>query len=74
MQRLKDGLDAPKLDRVRTFLDGSQLRGLAALNDGSATISTKTEVTYEDGRKGSISATLEIRDAKVFPRKAMAAE
>ena len=23
-------------------------------------------MTYEDGRKGSISATLEVRDAKVF--------
>jgi long-chain acyl-CoA synthetase len=23
-------------------------------------------VTYEDGRKGSIAATLEVRDAKVF--------
>ncbi|MBZ0128265.1 MAG: AMP-binding protein [Rhodobacteraceae bacterium] len=47
---------------------------IGALNDGSPTISTETEVTYEDGRKGLIKATLEIRDAKVFPRKAMAAE
>ena len=39
---------------------------IAALYDGSDKISTKTEVTYEDGRKGSISATLEIRDAKVM--------
>jgi len=38
-----------------------------ALYDGSSEISTKTEVTYEDGRKGSISATLEIRDAAVVP-------
>ncbi|MSU90398.1 AMP-binding protein [Rhodobacteraceae bacterium 2CG4] len=36
-----------------------------ALYDGSGTIATETEVTYEDGRKGSIRATLEIRDAKV---------
>ncbi len=36
-----------------------------ALYDGSKSVSTVTEVTYEDGRKGSISATLEIRDAKV---------
>ncbi len=36
-----------------------------ALYDGSNEISTVTEVTYEDGRKGSISATLEIRDAAV---------
>jgi long-chain acyl-CoA synthetase len=38
---------------------------LTALYDGSKEISTTTEVTYEDGRKGSISATLEIRDAAV---------
>jgi len=48
---------------------------IAALYDGSNEISTTTEVTYEDGRKGSISATLEIRDAAVsaVPAK-MAAE
>jgi len=38
-----------------------------ALYDGSAKISTETEVTYEDGRKGSIKATLELRDAAVQP-------
>ena len=36
-----------------------------AMYDGSATVSTTTEVTYEDGRKGAISATLDIRDAAV---------
>jgi len=40
---------------------------ITALYDGSKEIFTKTEVTYEDGRKGSISATLEIRDAAVVP-------
>ncbi|NRB01313.1 MAG: AMP-binding protein, partial [Rhodobacteraceae bacterium] len=34
---------------------------ITALYDGSDQIATVTEVTYEDGRKGSISATLEIR-------------
>ncbi|MFQ5624266.1 MAG: AMP-binding protein [Paracoccaceae bacterium] len=38
-----------------------------ALYDGSPTVFAETEVTYEDGRKGTISATLEIRDAKVWP-------
>ena len=38
-----------------------------ALYDGSSSIYTQTEVTYEDGRKGKISATLEIRDAEVQP-------
>ena len=36
----------------------------------SKEIFTKTEVTYEDGRKGYISATLQIRDAAVVPVKA----
>jgi len=39
---------------------------IAALYDGSKSVSTETEVTYEDGRKGSIKATLDVRDAKVF--------
>jgi long-chain acyl-CoA synthetase len=39
---------------------------ITALYDGSPSVSTVTEVTYEDGRKGSISATLEVRDAQVF--------
>jgi long-chain acyl-CoA synthetase len=39
---------------------------IEGLYDGSAQISTETEVTYEDGRKGSISATLDMQDAKVF--------
>ncbi|MEQ8923910.1 MAG: AMP-binding protein [Roseovarius confluentis] len=48
-----------------------------ALYDGSEKVSTETEVTYEDGRKGSIKATLEIRDARTFeirPRTLEAAE
>ncbi|MFK7870004.1 MAG: AMP-binding protein [Roseobacter sp.] len=40
---------------------------IAALYDGSKSVSTVTEVTYEDGRKGSISATLEVRDVAVQP-------
>ncbi|MEL6464192.1 MAG: AMP-binding protein [Pseudomonadota bacterium] len=36
---------------------------ITALYDGSSEVSTVTEVTYEDGRKGSISATLDIRSA-----------
>ncbi len=40
---------------------------LAALYDGSDEKFTTTEVTYEDGRKGSISATLKIVEAEVVP-------
>ena len=48
---------------------------IAALYDGSEKVSTTTEVTYEDGRKGAISATLEIRDAAVNAvERKMAAE
>lgn len=46
---------------------------LVALYDGSTSISTETAVTYEDGRKGVIAATLEIRDVTVYPRKQVAA-
>lgn len=38
---------------------------ITALYDGSARVSTTTEVTYEDGRKGAISATLACVDAKL---------
>jgi long-chain acyl-CoA synthetase len=38
---------------------------ITALYDGSEQVSTETEVTYEDGRKGSIKATLEVRSANV---------
>ncbi len=49
---------------------------LTALYDGSASISTETEVTYEDGRKGSIKATLQLIDAAVSEpqHRRMAAE
>ena len=36
-----------------------------ALYSGAETVYTETEVTYEDGRKGQMSATLTIRDAAV---------
>ena len=39
---------------------------VGALYDGSDSIHTRTEVTYEDGRKGQISATLQIMDVPVF--------
>jgi long-chain acyl-CoA synthetase len=38
---------------------------IAALYDGSDQIYTETEVTYEDGRKGAIKATLVLRDARI---------
>jgi long-chain acyl-CoA synthetase len=44
-----------------------------ALYDGSGEIYTETEVTYEDGRKGRIKATLDIRDATVVAKTKAAA-
>jgi long-chain acyl-CoA synthetase len=40
---------------------------LDALYSGKSEQYTETEVTYEDGRKGKITATLEIRDAATVP-------
>jgi long-chain acyl-CoA synthetase len=44
-----------------------------AMYGGEGEIYTETEVTYEDGSKGSISATLEIRDARRVAREEKAA-
>ena len=41
---------------------------ITALYDGSDSVYTETEVTYEDGRKGSIKATLKIMEAQVQPQ------
>ncbi len=54
--------------KVRRKIIGEKFHDLVtALYDGSERVSTETEVTYEDGRKGSIRATLEIREAKTVP-------
>ncbi|WP_159809608.1 AMP-binding protein [Litoreibacter roseus] len=47
---------------------------ITALYDGSTEQYTETEVTYEDGRKGKIKATLEIRDAKTVAVEAKTLE
>ena len=49
---------------------------VTALYDGSDEVYTETEVTYEDGRKGKIKATLKVIDAETVPvaPKAVAAE
>ena len=38
---------------------------IQALYSDAQQVSTRTEVTYEDGRKGHIAATLVLRDAAV---------
>lgn len=49
----------------RQFVEDKYSDLVKALYDGSKSIKTETKVTYEDGREGSISATLEIRSAKL---------
>lgn len=44
---------------------------IEALYDGRDAVSTRTEVTYEDGRKGEIRATLTIQDARTFQSQTM---
>jgi len=52
--------------KVRRAIIGEKFDDLvAALYDGSDSVYTETEVTYEDGRKGKIKATLRIADAAV---------
>lgn len=53
--------------KVRRAVIGEKFADLVdALYDGSDSIYTETEVTYEDGRKGMIKATLKIEDVQVF--------
>lgn len=47
---------------------------IAGLYGGALFVETTTEVTYEDGRKGSISAKLELRDAALAAEQQMAAQ
>ena len=49
----------------RQFVEEKYSDLVKALYDGSKNINTETKVTYEDGREGSISANLEIRNAKL---------
>ena len=44
---------------------------IKALYDGSKEADISTEVTFEDGRKGTISARVKIRDMKIEPVAAM---
>ena len=47
---------------------------IAGLYGGVGFVETTTEVTYEDGRKGSISAKLELRDAAIAAEQQVAAQ
>jgi long-chain acyl-CoA synthetase len=47
---------------------------ITALYSEAGEIYTETEVTYEDGRKGKITATLDLRNAEVAAEQRHAAE
>ena len=51
----------------RRIIEEKYAELIAALYDGSERVSTATEVTYEDGRKGVIRATLRLIDAATVP-------
>lgn len=61
--------------KVRRAVVAEKFNDLVVALDGDATtIYTETEVTYEDGRKGKITATLDLRDAQIAPTQMMAAQ
>ena len=53
----------------RGFIEDKYSDLVEALYNGAVQVDTRTEVTYEDGRKGHISAELEIRNVEVFEPK-----
>ncbi|WP_428522461.1 AMP-dependent synthetase/ligase [Roseibium sp.] len=50
----------------RSFIADRYAPLIEALYDGSTSKHVRTEVTFEDGRKGAIEATVEIRDMKIY--------
>jgi long-chain acyl-CoA synthetase len=51
----------------RSFIAERYAPLIEALYDGSERKHVRTEVTFEDGRKGAIEATVEIRDMETYP-------
>jgi long-chain acyl-CoA synthetase len=51
----------------RGFLGEKYLELVSALYSGKTSIHVSAQVRYEDGRTGTFSADLKIRDAKTFP-------
>ncbi|QDG75662.1 AMP-binding protein [Labrenzia sp. PHM005] len=50
----------------RSFIADRYAPLIEALYDGSTSKHVRTEVTFEDGRKGAIEATVEIRDMRIY--------
>jgi long-chain acyl-CoA synthetase len=61
--------------KVRRGFIGERYAALvSALYDGSRAADISTDMTFEDGRKGTISANVAIRDVKTYPVPAQAME
>ena len=54
----------------RGFIAEKYAALVEALYSGKDSCFVETEVKFEDGRKGKISADVQIRNAKVFPARA----
>jgi long-chain acyl-CoA synthetase len=66
-----DDEELTRTRKVRRGFIGEKYAPLvAALYDGSRTVHVEAQVRYEDGRTGTYSADLKIRDAKTFPAAA----
>jgi long-chain acyl-CoA synthetase len=64
-----DDGELTRTKKVRRAVIGDKYDDLIeALYGDVAQVATETEVTYEDGRKGTIRATLRVRDAQVYPK------
>jgi long-chain acyl-CoA synthetase len=51
----------------RAFVADRYATLIEALYDGSQEKCVETEMTYEDGRKGTVRATVRIHDARTYP-------
>jgi long-chain acyl-CoA synthetase len=51
----------------RSFIAERYAPLIEALYDGASERFIETEVTFEDGRKGKISATVKVADAEIHP-------
>jgi long-chain acyl-CoA synthetase len=66
-----DGEITRTLKVRRGFIADRYAPLIKALYDGSNEVDISTEVTFEDGRKGTISARVKIRGMKTEPIPAM---